>query len=153
MKHATRFFSALGLMALIVLTVMGCTDDPVAPTPTPDTPNTSSYTAEYQDGVVVVDSASTERALISVDSSKRNVVFRSGDVALANIAVGKPLLIWRTAMGTVVSITPKGPETHVVLKSATLPTVFKNASISYDNLVKWEGATRPYLLMQRVWNM
>ncbi|HLP28350.1 MAG TPA: hypothetical protein VK147_06890 [Candidatus Didemnitutus sp.] len=146
MKHRSRFSSILGLVTLVVLVITGCTDDPVAPAPTPDAPNSSSYTAVYKDGVVVIDSASTDRALISVDSTKRNVVFRTGDAALANIAVGKPLLIWRTAMGTVKSVTPSGGETRVVLEKATLPTIYKNASISYDNLVKWEGATKPILV-------
>lgn len=146
MKHVSRSFLALGLVAVVLLTLAGCTDDPVAPTPTPDAPNTSSYTVEYKDGVVVIDSASTDRALVSVDSTRRNLVFRSGDAATSSIVVGKPLLVWRTAMGTVTSITPQGGETRVVLKPTTLPTLYKNASISYDNLVTWDGAAKPVLV-------
>lgn len=146
MKHLTRIFSAMGLVALVALMVIGCTDDRVAPTPTPDTPNTSSYTVEYKDGVVVIDSASTGRALVSVDSTRRNLVFRNGDAATSSIVVGKPLLVWRTAMGTVASVTPQGGETRVVLKPTTLPTLYKNASISYDNLVTWDGAAKPVLV-------
>ncbi len=132
---------------LFTAVLIGCDSDPTAPLPTqPDAPNSNTYVAEYQSGVVVLDSMETHRAVVWVDSTKRAIGLKNGDAALQRIQVGRPLVVWGTAMGMVTAITPVGQRTNVSLAPTTLPKVFKNATIAYDQLVRWQGTARPVMV-------
>jgi hypothetical protein len=136
----------LGALVALSFTLFSCTEDsPAGPGPDTGGTTTSRYNVTYTDNTVYLDSAATARTLIDHDAETRTLTFRT-DTALADLAVGSQLLVFRKALGEVTSVTQQGSNVIVATKATTLNKVFEDAEIDWEQTVRFDGNMVPQVV-------